>query len=187
MTAPRLGDLGPAERRRLIAMGLVRALGITVALVTLYYIAPLNQLADFPLPASLAAWLLILIAVAVYQTRAIIRSTHPEIRAVEALAITAPLFLLLWAATYYLLAQSGPDNFTTHSLTRTDALYFSVVIFSTVGFGDIAATSQAGRLLITSQIILDLLLLGLGIRVFVGAVKLARQPQPPDQETPGTP
>ena len=101
------------------------------------------------MPLSLAAWLLVLVAVVVFQTRAIIRATHPEIRAIEALAITAPLFLLLYAATYYLLAQSGSDNFSTHLLTRTDALYFTVTIFSTVGFGDITVVKrhrERGRL-----------------------------------------
>ena len=35
-------------------------------------------------------------------------------------------------------------NFT-HPLTRTDTLYFAVTFFSTVGFGDIAAKSEAAR------------------------------------------
>ena len=51
-------------------------------------------------------------------------------------------------------------------------------MFSTVGFGDITATSETARLLVTAQMILDLLALGLGIRVFIGAVQLARQAHP---------
>ena len=47
-----------------------------------------------------------------------------------------------------------------------------------MGFGDITATSQAARLVVTVQMILDLLVLGLGIRVFIGAVQLARQEHP---------
>ena len=62
------------------------------------------------------------------------------------------------------------------------------------GFGDITATSQTARLIVTAQMILDLLALGLGIRVFIGAVQLARQAQaapavptpPPDQATAPT-
>jgi voltage-gated potassium channel len=102
------------------------------------------------------------------------------VRAITALAATVPLFLLLFAASYFLMAQADPANFSTEVLTRTDALYFTVTIFSTVGFGDITATSQNARLLVSAQMIMDLLILGLGIRVFVGAVQRARQDQTPD-------
>ena len=49
------------------------------------------------------------------------------------------------------------------------------LVFATVGFGDITATSQTGRLLVTAQMILDLIVLGLGIRVFLGAVQRGQQ------------
>ena len=62
-----------------------------------------------------------------------------------------------------------------YPLTRTDSLYFTVTVFATVGFGDITATSQTGRLLVTAQMILDLIVLGLGIRVFLGAVQRGQQ------------
>jgi len=55
-----------------------------------------------------------------------------------------------------------------------------------VGFGDITATSQAARLVVTVQMILDLLVLGLGIRVFIGAVQLARE-EHPDPAGPAAP
>ena len=96
-------------------------------------------------------------------------------KAVEALAITAPLFLLLFAAAYFLMAADDPSNFTVETLTRTDSLYFTVTIFSTVGFGDISAASEAARVLVTAQMILDLIVLGLGIRILVGAVEVGRQ------------
>lgn len=107
-------------------------------------------------------------------------------RAIEALASTVPLFLLLFAAIYVTMAQASPANFSTHRLTRTDALYFTVTTFSTVGYGDITAVSQSARLVVTAQMILDLLVLGLGIRVFVGAVQRGRQ-QAPAATGPGTP
>jgi voltage-gated potassium channel Kch len=100
------------------------------------------------------------------------------VRAAEALAPTLPLFLLLFASAYFAMARASPANFSTHSLTRTDSLYFTVTTFSTVGYGDITAASQAARLVVTAQIILDLLALGLGIRVFIGTVQRARQEQP---------
>jgi voltage-gated potassium channel len=50
-----------------------------------------------------------------------------------------------------------------------------VTIFSTVGFGDICATSQSARLTVTSQMILDMLVLGIGINAFVHAARVGRE------------
>ena len=49
-------------------------------------------------------------------------------------------------------------------------------MFSTVGFGDITAKSQAARLAVTGQIIADLVILGLAIKVIIGAASRRRQP-----------
>ena len=98
-------------------------------------------------------------------------------RAIEALAITVPLFLLLFASAYFVMEKGSPASFS-HPLTRTDALYFTVTTFSTVGYGDITPASQTARVVVTVQMLLDLLAIGLGIRVFVGAVQMARQSRP---------
>jgi voltage-gated potassium channel len=177
-------ELPPARRRRLLGLRLLRALATTVALVALYYLLPLDHIKNVPL--TLAVALLILLAVTVFQFRSITRARYPALRAVEALAATVPLFLLLFASAYSVMAATSPASFSTHSLTRTDALYFTVTTFSTVGYGDITAVSQSARLVVTAQMLLDLLALGLGIRVFVGAVQLARQ-QPRPATDPGIP
>jgi voltage-gated potassium channel len=170
-------ELSPARRRRLSGLRLLRALATTVVLVALYYLLPLDHIKNVPL--TLAAGIVILLAVTVWQVRAIIRARYPGLRAIEALAATVPLFLLLFASAYFTMAGTNPANFSTHSLTRTDALYFTVTTFSTVGFGDITAASQSARLVVTVQMLLDLLVLGLGIRVFIGAVQRARQQASP--------
>jgi hypothetical protein len=50
-----------------------------------------------------------------------------------------------------------------------------VTTFSSVGFGDITAASQTARLVVTWQMLLNLLVLGIGIRLFVGAVTVGRE------------
>jgi hypothetical protein len=62
----------------------------------------------------------------------------------------------------------------TQRLTRTDALYFSVTVFSTVGFGDITARSEPARVVVIFQMLGDLALLGAGARVLLGAVQRGR-------------
>ena len=41
-------------------------------------------------------------------------------------------------------------------LTRADALYFAVTVFSTVGFGDITPESEAARVVLIVQMLGDL-------------------------------
>jgi hypothetical protein len=55
----------------------------------------------------------------------------------------------------------------------------AVTAFSTVGFGDITIKTQAARLAVTGQTIADLVILGLAIKIIVGAVS-HRQQQPPE-------
>lgn len=74
------------------------------------------------------------------------------------------LFLLLFAATYFLMAAADPDSFNVDVFTRTDSLYVTVTVFATVGFGDITATSQTARAFVSAQMILDLIVLGLLVR-----------------------
>ncbi len=177
MTDPPARTEMAAKRRRLIGLGLLRSLATTIVLVALYYLLPLDHLASVPLAVILVAGLLVLFVVAGWQLRLVISASYPAVRAVEALATTVPLFVLLFASAYFVMARSSPAGFSYQ--LRTDSLYFTVTTFSTVGFGDITATSQTGRLVVTVQMILDLLVLGLGIRMFVGAVQRARQ-APPD-------
>lgn len=177
-------QLASAWRRGRVVLGLFGALATAVVLVALYYLLPLNHVKNVPL--TLAVGLVILLAVIAWQLRAIIRAKYPAVRAVVALAVTVPLFVLLFASVYFVMARASPANFSTHQLTRTDALYFTVTVFSTVGFGDITPVSQSARLVVTAQMILDLVVLGLGIRVFVWAVQLGRR-QAPAATGPGTP
>jgi voltage-gated potassium channel len=177
----------PARHRRRLALGIARSLATTIVLVALYYLLPLDRLASVPLPVSLVVGLLVLLATTVWQLRLILGSRYPAVRAGEALATTAPLFLLLFASAYVVMAQASPASFNVHTLTRTDALYFTVTTFSTVGFGDIVATSQDAKLLVTFQVILDLLVLGLGIRVFIGTVQMARRTGPDPADGAATP
>jgi hypothetical protein len=175
MADAQLGDMEPRDRRRLIAASLLRSFLTAAVLVTLYYVAPVDG------AWRLSAWLrlivgsVVFVVVVVWEILRIIRSEFPGIRAIEALAATVPLFLLLFASTYFLMSTFGTGNFSQEDLTRTDALYFTVTVFSTVGFGDITATSETARLVVAGQMILDLIILGFGINAFMSAAKVGRK------------
>lgn len=60
-------------------------------------------------------------------------------------------------------------------LGRTDALYFTVTVFSTVGFGDIAPRSEFARIITMIQMITGLLVVGLVTKILLGAMQTAVQ------------
>ncbi|HET6918729.1 MAG TPA: potassium channel family protein [Jiangellaceae bacterium] len=169
-------DLESRRHRRLIVAGLFRASLTTVVLVALYYVLPFDEPLQMSAVVRLIVSLIIFSGVVIWQIRSILRSRYPGIRAAVALAVAAPLFLLIFASTYFLMSGGGSGNFS-QTMTRTDALYFTVTTFATVGFGDITATSQLARSIVTVQMILDLLILGLGIRALLGVVRLGRERQ----------
>ena len=131
-------SLTSRQRRRLVLEATLRTVATVAVLGTLYYVLPWDGGADLATVAEITVGCVGLVVVIGWQTRSITRSQHPGLRAIEALAFTIPVYLLLFATTYFLMARALSTNFT-ESLTRTDALYFSVTVFTTVGFGDISA------------------------------------------------
>jgi voltage-gated potassium channel len=167
-------ELPPAKRRRLIIGAVLRGLVVTTVLVVLYYLLPMDRPLDTGTEVRLLIGLLIFTGTTVWQVRAVADARYPGLRAAEALGLIIPLYLLLFASTYFLMERASAANFT-QPLTRTDALYFSVTVFSTVGFGDITAKSETARVVLIVQMLADLALLGAGARVLLGAVRRGQQ------------
>jgi hypothetical protein len=170
-------------RRWAAVVAVARAVLIAAGLVTAYYLLPLDERGTAGASTLLACGLLAVLLVFAWEVRAIMRSPHPRLKAVEALAATLALFLVLFAGAYYLLARSASSSFS-EPLTRTDALYFTLTTFATVGYGDIAPRSQSGRVLTMFQMAGGLLLVGVAARVLASAVQagLRRQGREPSAE-----
>jgi hypothetical protein len=60
-------------------------------------------------------------------------------------------------------------------LSRTAALYLTIAVFSTVGFGDITPKTDLARVATMVQMLADLLVVGLVLHLMVGAVKAGLQ------------
>jgi voltage-gated potassium channel len=159
----------------MIVWAVLRIVGSTAVLVAVYYLLPLTHSSAGAAITILVIGLVVFIGLVAAQVRSIMGHPFPGLRAIEALATSVPLFLLLFASSYVVMAKMSASNFGER-LTHTDGLYFTVTVFSTVGFGDITPTSQAARLVVTGQIIADFVILGLAIKVIVGAVNRRRQP-----------
>jgi voltage-gated potassium channel len=174
----------PARRRLQVALSLLRSLVTIVVLVVLYYVLPLGQHVDRPAAALLIVGMLVFTVVVVWQVRSILAASFPALRAAQALSATIPFFLLCFAAGYFIMASAEPSSFNV-PLSRTDSLYFTVTVFATVGFGDIAPTSEAARVTCMVQMIADLVVLGVLLRVVLRAVQTAqRRNRPADDSGP---
>lgn len=160
--------------RRVLVIGILRAGVAAVVVVVLYFALPLERLADASPAIVLPIALLGFAALVGWQVVAISRSMYPGLRALEALGSSVPLFLVIFATTYFVLGVADPSWFS-ESVSRLDALYFSITVFTTVGFGDITAISPPARTAVTVQMAADLLVIGIGLRVILGAVQEARR------------
>ena len=172
-TAPRdQAESRPSSGR--ITRTVLRVTGSVAVLVTAYYLLPLDHSSTPAAVTILLIGLAAFIAMVAVQVRLIIRSRFPGLRAAEALGTSVPLFLLLFASAYVVLSAISASSFGW-PLSHTEGLYFTVTVFSTVGFGDITAKTETARLVVTGQMIADLIILGIAIKVIVDAVRRGRE------------
>ncbi|MEY9847414.1 potassium channel family protein [Streptacidiphilus sp. MAP5-3] len=174
MGPTRFGDLPPRRRRRLIIEASLRTTVTVAAVVAAYFLIPMGHAVNAVTVTELVLSLLALLLILGWQLRSITQSDHPGIRALEALSVTFPVFILLFATTYFLMSQAHAEAFG-RPLTRVDAMYFSTTVFTTVGFGDITARTQPARILVTIQMVLDLVVLGVVVRLVINAVKIGQR------------
>lgn len=157
-------------RRRLVLRAVLRPLLLIIGLLLLYYLLPLVDRARVSTVVSLLLGLLVVTVLLAWQISKIKTARYPRLRAIEALSLSAPLFLLVFATVYFVTSQTSPHAFN-RELSRTSALYFTVTIFSSVGFGDIVPATDLTRVMVMIQMIGDLVLVGIVARVIVGAVQ----------------
>lgn len=174
---------GPVEphRQLLVMLGDTT---IVLALLTLgYFVFPLRveqgesidlvrllvSLAIF----ALVGWLL------AFHSRRSRRRQSPDFHRIQLLLSALYLLVLGFGLAYALIGAWSPEQIDGVS-NRGDALYFSVTVISTVGFGDIHATGPLARTLVTVQMLFNLIYLGTALRVLSS---VRSQPQPPS-ETP---
>ena len=102
----------------------------------------------------------------------------PGLRAVQALGGTIPVFLVVFAVVYLSLAQASSTQFS-EPLNHTGALYLVITVFSTVGFGDITPEDDLARIVVSIQMLLDLVVIGVVVRLLTTAAKTGRGEAPP--------
>lgn len=159
------------EARPQAQWGLVgETVGVAVGLLLGYSLLPLSGRHRWLGVALGAALALSIVPIVVRRARRVLRAERPIAEAVAALVVTATLALVFSAGTYYAIAKGNPGSFDGLG-TKIDGMYFAVTVMSSVGFGDIVATSQGARLATTIHIVFTLVLVGAAFRLIVWAVK----------------
>jgi voltage-gated potassium channel len=182
----------------MLLRAILRVVGISVMLVVAYFAAPIGQDAD-----GLGLVLLVVgsagfVGLVWFQIVRIIDSPLPQLRAAEALATVVLVVIVGFALLYVAMSTSDPSGFS-EPMTKVNGLYFTVTVLATVGFGDITAASDGARLVVTVQMLIDLLIVGVLVKIIIGASRIgverrraeaeASTPSdsPPDAASPGEP
>jgi len=171
-------DLDRTQQRRLALRSAMRIVTSTVILVALYALLPAASKSSARTLITLFIGLAVFTGMLVWQVLSIIDAEFPEVRAVETLALAVPLLIVVFAFTYLSLSHAHVANFS-EPLDHVGAVYFTVTVISTVGFGDIVARTDVARILVCVQILLDLgLLVGIARTVvFAARVGVRRREQ----------
>jgi voltage-gated potassium channel len=160
----------PSAARREGLRSLLRVLRTTALLAALYLVVPFDRLGRLSSLALLLGGLVLLVATLALQTRSILKAERPRLRAIEIAATALVLLLMVFSASYISMSYQDPVNFS-QPLDRATALYFCVTVLSTVGFGDIVPRTGAARLVVSLQMLLDLVLIGAVARIIVDAAR----------------
>jgi hypothetical protein len=168
MTADPYEDLSAAARRRTVLWAVLRCLVSTTFLVVVYYVFPLDQPLDTGAVVRVLIGLAVFAVITAWQIRTIVGSPYPGMKAVEALGLLFPFYLLLFASTYFVMERAS-----------------AATVFSTVGFGDIAPKSEPARVVLIVQMLGDLALLGAGARLLLGAVRRGKERRSDTGDDPG--
>lgn len=182
-TVLRYEDLTHSQRKRLATQLVLRSLVVAVLLFVAFYTLPMNR-PERGGVIVLVVGVLVLALVLTWQIRAIMGSPFPRLRAFEALTIGVPLLLIVFASAYYMVQNADADSFSA-PLGKTDALYYTITVFSTVGFGDITAKSELARILVSIQMMFDLVVFGLVAKLIFGAVEIGLKKQRSGDATTG--
>jgi hypothetical protein len=181
----RYEDMTPSHVRWLQALSLAESALIGALLLVAYYLLPLNEFGGGIGVPTLIAGLILIGVVVVWQVRAIVKAPFPRLRGFQTLLSGIPLLLVVFAAVFYLTGLTRPDSFS-EPMDKVDALYFTVTVFSTVGFGDITAKTDLARTLVTIQMLFNLVVVGLIAKVILGAVNVGQKKRSAEHQATST-
>jgi voltage-gated potassium channel len=173
----RLSDLEHSQQQRAVLRCALTIILAWVLIVGAFYVLPIGRESSARAFVRLTVDIALIAAVFAWQIRRISRAELPELRAIEALGIVIAVFLVAFSSIYLSMSHEAVTTFT-QPLDHTRALYFTVTVFSTVGFGDITPRTDPARLVVSAQMLLDLAIIGAVVRLLFNAARSRIEPTP---------
>lgn len=149
---------------------LAEILGTGTIALAVYLLAPLDGRS-----AEVAAFLVVVLAtvsllpLSIRRARQVLASDTPMLLAMQSIFTALTILIVSFASAYYVLGNEADSQFDEIE-SKIDALYFTVTVISTVGFGDIVPVGQGARALVTANVLLNLVLVGVSVRVLSWAM-----------------
>lgn len=162
--------------RHVLRAGAPAIVGVSLAvagMVTLYLLLPEPAGDDPPwfVFVSIVVVSVVYSAAAVWSLLDINRAKHPLRAGFTLLTVMVTAMVVIFALTYLSLSINVAELHVP--LTKVSSLYFTMTILSTVGFGDIVASSDASRIAVMIQMVVGLSLITALGRVLVEASRRA--------------
>lgn len=182
MPPGRFVNLDAERRRRELIITVVWTIVSGAIVLAAYYLIGFGGRSGWTVVGTLAVGGALFGISLTRQFRKILADDLPELRAIRALATIAVMFLAVFAGTYL----AFPTDSFSQPLTHTSSLYFAITVLTTVGFGDITPETDPARIVVSLQMLLDFVLIGAIVRVFITAARTQTttvdDPAPPDGE-----
>lgn len=191
LVALRTSDAGPKAQMIAAGVALLTVVSVAVAILT-----GNDRVAHLAYGVSMVA----LVAVTpIAIVRRLIHHPKVNIMTITGAANIYLLFGLFWASVYSTIGaiartgtQTAAEAFFVASrpVLASDFVYYSYVTLTTVGYGDLTASSQIGRMVSITEALVGQLYLVIVVSVLVANVGRTRRPNerlvPPDdaQDTP---
>ena len=160
---------GVARRWRRV-VDVIAVLGVVVsAVILLLDLGGGSARSDGGAPRPSLIWLILLVAIPIVIVRRIL--THRRVRLATLLGAISAYLLIAFSFAFAFLAvgsyQSG--DFFGRPEPTTSFMYFSLTSITTVGYGDLTATTNLGRLLATSEAVTGQIFLVTLVAALVGS------------------
>jgi voltage-gated potassium channel len=176
--APRWEDLTKQQRRALLASTVARSALTVAGLLVIYAMLPIGREATLTTIGVMVIGSAVVVTTVALELRALSKAPHPILRLVGTLTSVLMVFVLFFATVYLSMAQANTSSFT-EPITKVSAVYFTVTVLATVGFGDITPTTDAARIAVTVQMVLGLTLVAVVVRSLITFAQNLRSRQGP--------
>lgn len=156
-----------------LGLAVARSLGVVALTLVVYAVLPVRTASSAAgIILAAVAGMVVVGLVFIRQLGRISKANSPALAGVEALALVFGIFITMQALIYVGLSTRDAGSFT-EPLDKMDGLYFAVTVLTTVGFGDITATTALARGVVTFQMVVNLALIGTAVKVLSTSTRRA--------------